>query len=75
MTEQRNQSFLSELEQQTASFTDEEFARFLYIMERRGRAAAPAIATTIDAASVQPTNAGMFMPSTMPELRGRDNLG
>ena len=39
------------------------------IMERRGRAAAP-----IEEAPARPTSMGMFMPSTFPELRGRENL-
>ena len=65
MAEQRNESFQNELEEQTASFMDEEFVRFEHNIERKSRAAAPA----------QPTNTGMFTPFTMPELRGRDNLG
>ena len=45
-------------------------------MERRGRAAAPAITAPIGAVPAQPTNTGMFMRSTiMPELRGRYHLG
>ena len=35
-------SFPQELEERTASFTNEEFAMFECIMERRGRGAAPA---------------------------------
>ena len=42
------ESFLNELQQRAASFTDEEFARLKrIIMERRGRAAAPAIVAPI----------------------------
>ena len=39
MAEQRNENFMDELEEQTTSFTDEDFARFERIMERRDRAA------------------------------------
>ena len=44
-------------------------------MERRGRATAPATAAPTGAAPAQPTSMDMFMPSTMPELRVRDDLG
>ena len=60
MTEQRNKSFLKELEERTASSTDTEFERFeRFIMERRGRAAAPATAAPIGAAPAQPTSTGV----------------
>ena len=76
MAEQRNESFLDELQERTASFTDEEFARFERIIERRGRATAPAIAAPIGAAPAQPIHTGMVMRSTiMPELRVRDQQG
>ena len=41
-------------------------------MERRGRAAAPT--APMETASAPPRSICMFMPSTVPELRGRDNL-
>ena len=41
-------------------------------MERRGRAAAPT--APMETAAAPPRSIGMFMPSTVPELRGRDNL-
>ena len=76
MAELRNESLLKELAERTASSTDEEFERFeRIIMERRGRVSAPATAAPIGAAPAQPTGTGVFLPSTMPELRGRDNLG
>ena len=75
MAEQRSESFFIEFEGGTARLTDEEFARLERFMERRGRTAAPATAAPIGTAPVQPTNTGMFMPSTLPELRGRNDLG
>ena len=75
IAKQGNENFLKELEERTANFTDKEFVTFERIMKRRGRAAAPAIAAPVGAAPAQPTSTGTFMPSTMPELRGRDNLG
>ena len=75
MAEQKSESFLNELEGGTASFTDEEFTRIERYMERRGRAAAPATAAPIEDAPARPTSMGMFIPSTFPELRGRENLG
>ena len=54
--EPRNESFLNEPEERTASFTNEEFARFERTMEKRDRAAAPAIAAPIDGAPAQPIN-------------------
>ena len=66
--------FLTEPEQPTANFTGEDFAKFKRTIEKRGRAAASAIAAPIDATLAQPTNTCVFMRSTMPELRGRDQL-
>ena len=34
---------------------------------------ATAAATPVEDASARPTSMGMFMPSTIPELRGRKN--
>ena len=53
--------------------SDEEFHLKLgEYMERRGRAATPT--APMETASAPPRSIGMFMPSTVPELRGRDNL-
>ena len=41
-------------------------------MERRGRAATPT--APMETAAAPPRSIGMFMPSTVPELRGRDIL-
>ena len=66
MAEQRNKSFLKELEDRTASFTEEKFPMFERIMERRGRVAALATAAPIGAAPTQPTSTSMLMPPPMP---------
>ena len=50
--EQRTESFLNELEEGIASFTDEEFAKLYCIIKSRDRAAAPAITALIGAAHV-----------------------
>ena len=81
MAKQRSETFLNGLEGgTTASFMDEEFTRLERCMERRGHAAAPttavpATAVPIGEAPARPTGMGMFMPSTMPELRGREDFG
>ena len=72
MAEQRYEKFHNGLE----GCTDEELERFgRIIMEKRGRAMAPATAAPREDASSPPTSIGMSMPSTIPELRGRQNLG
>ena len=56
--------------------TDEELVRFeRIIMERRGRAAAPATVAPIEDAPARPISMGMLMPSTIPALRGREKMG
>ena len=75
MAEQKNEGFLKGLEERTARFTCEDFSRFERIMERGGCAVARAIAAPIGTASAQPTNTGMFISFTMPELRGREHGG
>ena len=67
--------FLNELEGRRADFTDEEFDRLKKYVERRDRATAPVTATPIENAPAPYTSIGMFMPSTVPELRGRWSLG
>ena len=47
---QRVESFITELEKGTASFTDEEFPRLKQIVERKGRDAAHVVVTPIDTA-------------------------
>ena len=56
---------------------DEEFATLKQFMEQRDRPTAPAAAAPMENAPVPPppTSIGMFMPYTVPELRGRENLG
>ena len=74
MEEYKNE-FLNELEGGSANFTDE-FARLKEYVERRGRATAPATAAAPrENAPAQSTSIGMFMPSAVQELRGRENLG
>ena len=51
---QRVKSLINKLEQRTGSFTDEEFARLKWIVERRGPDAAHVVVTPIDTA--QPCN-------------------
>ena len=71
MAEQRSERLLSKLEEQA----EKKFARYERIMEIRGRAAAPATASSVTTVSVQHTSAGTLMRSPPPELNGRDNLG
>ena len=75
MAEQRSESFVNELEGETESLTDEEFARLERFMKSRSRAVAPATAAPTGAAPAQPTSTGRFVPSTRPKLRGRDVSG
>ena len=56
------------LNELVANFSEEKFARLKKHVERRDRATA---APTERAPS---TRIGMFLPSTVPELRGRENL-
>ena len=51
-SEQRVKSFLNDLEQRAASFTDEQFAMLKRIMEKRGRAAAYTIVAPIGTAQL-----------------------
>ena len=67
--------FLNEIEGGRADFTDEEFATLKQFVERRDRATAPAAAAPMENAPAPSTSIGMFMPSTVRELRGRENLG
>ena len=67
--------FLNELEGGNAFFTEEEFARLKEYVERRGRATVPAAAAPMENVPAPSKSIGMFMPSTVLELRGPDNLG
>ena len=49
-SKQRIESFLDELEEETADFTDEEFAGLEQIMGRRGRDTAHVVVAQIDTA-------------------------
>ena len=52
-----------------ANFSEEQFVRAQECMERRARETATGATAAAPHRSI-----GMFMPSTVPELRGRDNL-
>ena len=53
--------------------SDEEFhIKLVEYMERRGRVTAPT--APMETAPAPPRSIGIFMPSTVPELRGRTNL-
>ena len=74
--EEYKSEFLNELEGGKSDFTEEEFARLKEYMERRDRATAPATAAApMENAPASSTSIGMFMPLTVPGLRGRENLG
>ena len=63
--------FLNQPENQDLS--DEEFhIKLGEYMERRGRATAPM--APMETTPALHRSIGMFMPSTVPELRGRNNL-
>ena len=68
----RNGHLLSELQEQSANFTDEDFTPFEVVMERRGRAVAPMTTAT---APKQRTNMGRLVHFPLPKLKGRGNLG
>ena len=68
--------FLNETVGRRADFTGEEFAAIKQFVEWRDRATAPATtAASMENAPAPSTSMGIFMPSTVPELRGRENLG
>ena len=72
---QFRREFLNEVALENDSFSDEEFCtRLGEYMERRGRVTAPAAAAPMETATAPSASIGMFMPSTAPELRGRENL-
>ena len=62
------------LNELVTNFSEEEFARLKEYVERRDRATAPAAAALMETAPAPSASIGMFMPSTAPELRGRENM-
>ena len=56
------------LDELVANFSEEEFARLKEHVERRDRATAARMERAPS------TRIGMLLPSTVPELRGRENL-
>ena len=73
--EEFRSEFLNELEGGNANFTEEEFARLKDYVERRDRATVPVAAAPMENTPAPSTSIGIFMPSTVLELRGRENLG
>ena len=74
MKEYKSES-LNEIAEGRVDFTGEELAAIKQFVERRDRATAPAAAAPMENAPAPSTSIGMFMPSTVPELRGRKNSG
>ena len=69
-SKQRVESFFNELEQGTASLTDEEFARLeRIIMERRGRAAAHVVVAPVGRVAQKYRSMYMFMWREIPRAR------
>ena len=66
--------FLNVIAGGRAAFTEEEFAMLKQFVEQKDRATAPAAAAPMENAPAPSTSIGMFMPSTVPELRGREKL-
>ena len=67
--------FLYELVGENETFSEEEVrARLQEYLEQGDRATAPAAAALMESAPALSVSIGMFMPSTVPELRGRENL-
>ena len=73
--EEYKSEFLNELEGGSANYTEEEFARLKEYVERRDRATASATAAAPRENAPAPSTSIGMMPSTVPELRGRENLG
>ena len=67
--------FLHELVGENENFSEEEFrTRLREYLEEGDRATAPAAAATMETTPAPSASIGMFMPSTAPKLRGRENL-
>ena len=73
MKESRNE-FLDGIAGERANVSGEEFAALKQFVEQRDRATAPTAAALMENAPAPSTSIGMFMPSTVPEMRGRENL-
>ena len=74
MGESRSE-FLDDIVRGKANVTDEELAALKQFVEQRDRTTAPAPAAPMENAPSPPTSIDMLMPSTVPELRGRENIG
>ena len=72
--EEYKSEFLNEISGGRAAFTEEEFAMLKQFVEQRDRAMAAAAAAPMENAPAPSTSIGMFIPSTVPELRGRENV-
>ena len=57
-----------------ANFSEKEFARVKEYMERRDRGSAPTDEAPVETTPAPSARIGMFMPSSTPELRGREKL-
>ena len=67
--------FFHELMGENENFSEEKFRTELReYLEQGERATAPAAAAPVETAPAPSASIGMFMPSTAPELRGRQNL-
>ena len=65
---------IDSLDELVANFSEEESARVKEYMERRDRGTAPTDEAPVETAPALSARTGMFMPSSAPELRGRENL-
>ena len=70
--EESKSEFLNEIAGGRATVTDEEFATLKQFVEQRDHATVPA--TPMEDAPAPSMSIGMFMPSTVSGLRGRENL-
>ena len=70
MAESRSDS----LDELITNFSEEEFARAKECMERRDRGTTPTDEAPVETAPTPSARIGMFMPSSAPELSGRENL-
>ena len=74
LTEFRSE-FLHELVGENENFSEEEFrTRLREYLKQGDRATAPAAAAPMETAPAPSASIGIFMPSTAPDLRGRENL-
>ena len=73
--EESRSDFLDDIVGGRANVTDEELPALKQFVEQRVRATAPAAAAPMENAPSPSTSIGMLMLLTVPELRGRENLG